>query len=86
MARTKKSCEKESQKPDYALLLDNLYIALYRKNDNPYRLRGDVFGYQTKLAGESLQELLNKARVYEIPFMPYETKYGVPQDASKSGI
>ena len=77
MTRIKKGTEKGCQKPDYALLLDNLYTALYRKNDNPYTFRGNVFGCQSKLAGDSLHELLNKARVHGIPFMPYKEFHNI---------
>ena len=72
MARKKMTNRTECQKPDYALLLDNLYIALYKKDNNPYILKGNIFGYQTKLAGKALQKLLNEERVNNIPFMPYK--------------
>lgn len=56
---------KSGNTSDYSLTLNNLYIALYENNNNPYTKAGAVFGFRRTLTGETLDKLLNQSRSEE---------------------
>ena len=67
----------EEEKPDYSLLLYNLYTAFYKKKGNPYTKHGNVFGYHLKKTGVECDNLLafHSRSNNPMPFLSYEIYY-----------